>query len=74
MTATARFGIKAHSEDVSLPSQSLCGLDLHSGLPYFLLKYKYKIKAAAAYAVTLHLPGEEKATLMRLLGLLYSVL
>lgn len=47
------------------------------GLLYYLLKYKYTIKAvaAAAYAVTLHLPGEpkkkEKATLMRMSGLLF---
>lgn len=45
------------------------------GLLYYLLKYKYTIKAVAAYAVTLHLPGEpkkkEKATLMRMSGLLF---
>lgn len=51
------------------------------GLLYYLLKYKYTIKeaaVAAAYAVTLHLPGEakktkkkEKAMLMRMSGLLF---
>lgn len=48
------------------------------GLLYYLLKYKYTIKEAAAYAVTLHLPGEakktkkkEKAMLMRMSGLLF---
>lgn len=61
MAATAGFGIKAHSEDISHPAQSLRGLHLHAGLPFYLLKYKYMIKAAAAaYAVTLHLPGEKR--------------
>lgn len=54
MTACAGFEIKANSDDVSL--QSLYGPERL----YYLLKYKYMIKAAAAYAITLHLPGEKR--------------
>lgn len=60
MTATARFEIKSYSEDVFPPAQSLCGPGLHVGLLHYLFKNKYMIKAMAAYAITLHLPGGKR--------------
>lgn len=47
-----------------------------SQLPCCILKYTYMINAAVGYTHTLHLPEVrgKKATLMRLLGQLYSVL
>ena len=66
MTETARFDTK----DIFRGCFST--VITRTRLPFYLLKYKYVIKAAAAHAVTLHLPGGKKATLMRLLKLLYD--
>lgn len=66
MTETARFDTKDTFRGC------FSTVIISTRLPYYLLKYKYMIKAVAAYAVTLHLPGEKKATLMRLLELLYD--